>query len=206
MKIHIFKSQLAWLFIIFTVGTLSSCGGGGGGGSSTPNISTTPNTTWTPQTVLVNGQTLASKFGEGNPTPVSLSPSMYQATTTEPGISYVVPATETALVALLSSNALKDLMLACQDKKIATESSLKYPDDFNINKWLTIDVVTGRKRIDKLSEFDDWMLYINQPEVEFKLTKLYKCFSNDESAARTAFKEVRRLLNAVGKTYFNQVK
>ncbi len=37
MKINLFNSQLAWLFIICTMGTLSSCGGGGGGSNTSAN-------------------------------------------------------------------------------------------------------------------------------------------------------------------------
>ena len=200
MSLH---STVLGVLIVF-MGILSACGGGSessptraatpqsaevpnatiqavSGSTAVPGTWTgrasvlTVNTNWTQKTETINGKAVTYVFGGGNPPEVALSPAAYKATAEVPGQSYVVPDTEFALKALLSSDALRTLMTKCASAQITP--GLSYPLDFDINKWMLVSKQNGRKAIPELAVFGDWLSSIYRFDEEFSASKLNSCFA-----------------------------
>lgn len=163
-----------------------------------------PNTNWNSQTKATpQGSEASYTLGQGNPAAVALPQSAYLANSERPGIKYVTPVAEVELINFLNSRDLNLLMVNCQREGAAEGLGLKYPDDFDVNKWLVIDAKTGRKEINNIDQFSEWLATIKGFEQEFTKSTLSTCFKGDATLARATIKSVNTAVARINAAYTN---
>lgn len=188
--------------LIFSSFLLSSCGGG----ASTDSTSPPPvSTTWTDRIESVNGASVVYKFGEGNPSAVSLNSQDYTATQNSPGVPYVTGEVETNLVQLLSSLELKELIQQCSKKNQTYDLAIEYPNGFDVNDWLVVNQSSKRKEIKNLSTFSEWLNRLRPFEEDFNSTRLAICFEGDEVRARRVLRALNNKIGMINSVYLNLV-
>lgn len=118
-----------------------------------------PNLQWKEKTVTIDGVELKYAFGEGNPEEVSLEPKDYLPLNGKDGLRYVTPETEKRLYDFLSDGDLPEVASKCSNfimEEMARNNPSFSPSDFpqvlspsdlDIERYLIIDKVTGRKEI-----------------------------------------------------------
>lgn len=170
-----------------------------------------PKTSWEDRTLIINGVATTYKFGEGNPSNVTLSGKDLEDFWKNNGNGYITPESEKSMKTFLENPDLPYFLERCykqidwySDQREFYQEWEKFPTNLDMNDIMYVDENTGRKefKTNTMLSLNQTFSNLDQLELDEKDRGWAKCLSNNEYIQK--FLPLREQFNQVAKNYTNQ--